>query len=296
MIAAGVKDKIDCFALVKGPGRRRMSDIRYLDTTTNEYRLAKFDLGDPEWYDTWGAFLPVLRNHLKEKGWFERATLSFDEKPEKYMRLIFDFLIKHAKDFKISIAGGGHYPGDKRKWADEISLYYDILTDEAEWEQMKPLVKRMKADPGRYVTFYTACEPPLPNCFLYSPLRESRLLPWLAWKYGLDGYLRWASNAFPEEVWEQPNYKWHSGDMYFVYPGPDGPLDGMRWELMRQGIQDYEALRIAQESAEAAGRADLIKTLNEAVRTGTVISDCHRVPRVGEARAIVNEVIRELGG
>jgi hypothetical protein len=84
--------------------------------------------------------------------------------------------------------------------------------------------------------------------------------------------------------------------MYFVYPGPDGPLDGMRWELMRQGIQDYEALRIAQERAAEAGRADLTKKLDSAVWTATVISDCHRVPRVGEARAVVNEVIRELGG
>jgi hypothetical protein len=296
MMAAGVTKKIDCFSLVKGPGQRRMSDIRYLDTSSNRYRLAKFDIGDPEWYDVWSAFLPALRKHLKEKGWFDRAILSFDEKPQKYMQLIFDFLVKEARDFKFGIAGGSHYPGDRRKWADEISIYHRLLNDEVEMKAMQPLIKRMKADPDRYITFYTACQPAMPNCFIYSPLRESRLFAWLAWHYGLDGYLRWASNAFPENVWEQPNYKWHSGDMYFVYPGQGGPLDSMRWELLRQGIQDYEALRIATEKAENAGRKDLLKKLNEAVRTGIVVSDCHRVPLVGEARVMVNQVIKELGG
>jgi hypothetical protein len=45
-----------------------------------------------------------------------------------------------------------------------------------------------------------------------------------------------------------------------------------------------------------ARRDDLVKKLGSAVWTGTVISDCHRVPRVGEAREIVNDAIRELGG
>jgi hypothetical protein len=292
MIEAGVRDKIDCYALVMGPGGTTDAHIRYLDTAGGQYRTAELTVGEPLWREAWTAFLPVFRKHLKEKGWFEKALLGFDEKPEKVMKIIFDFIVKEAPDFKIAASGG--YPGDERKWGDEIVFIIDELTNPERWAEIESLVRRMHEDPSRYVTFYTCCWPYFPNTFLYSPLRESRLLAWLAWKYGFDGYTRWAVNAFPEDVWTQPNYKWHSGDMYFVYPGREGPLDGMRWELMRQGIQDYEALKMAWEMAVESGRKDLIEKLQQAVAQATIIDSCSWIPYIAEARAVVNRVIREL--
>ncbi|MFC1613841.1 glycoside hydrolase domain-containing protein [Gemmatimonadota bacterium] len=293
MMEAGVREKIDCYALVMGPGGTTDAHIRYLDTGSGEYRTAELAVGEPMWQQAWTAFLPVLREHLEEKGWFDKALLGFDEKPEKVMKIIFDFIIRTAPDFKLASSGG--YPGDERKWGDEIVFIIEDLLDRTRWAEIEPLVRRMHEDPSRYVTFYTCCWPRIPNTFLYSRLRESRLMAWIAWKYGLDGYTRWAVNAYPEDVWTQPRYKWHSGDMYFVYPGQDGPLDGMRWELMRQGIQDYEVLKMAWEKAEKAGRKDLLDKLDQAVRLGTIIEACSWVPYVEKARAVVNEVIRELG-
>lgn len=292
MMDAGVDRKIDCYAIVRGPGSTRDAHIRYLDTASGEYRLQELSIGEPMWREAWNAFLPAFRKHLKEKGWFEKAVLGFDEKPEDDMKIVFDYIKKEAKDFKVALSGG--FPGDEEKQGDEICVYIDHMLDKQEWKELKPLVDEMHADPNRFVTFYTACAPYYPNTFLYSRLRESRMLPWLAWKWGFDGYTRWAVNAFPEDVWNQPNYKWHSGDMYFVYPGENGPLDGMRWELMRQGIQDYEAFRIAWNGAEKAGRKDLLKRLEEALAEATRFDSCHSLPFVSEGRDIVNEVLHEL--
>ncbi|HUU29459.1 MAG TPA: DUF4091 domain-containing protein [archaeon] len=293
MMKAGVKDKIDCYALVMGPGSTTNANIRYLDTSAGEYRTAELEVGEPMWREAWAAFLPVLREHLKEKGWFEKALLGFDEKPEKVMKIIFDFIIETAPDFKLASSGG--YPGDERKWGDEVVIHIDEMTDRGRWAQVEPLVKRMHADKSRYVSFYTACMPHFPNTFIFSPLRESRLMAWLAWKYGFDGYTRWAVDLFPEDIWNQPLFTWPSGDMFFVYPGEEGPLDSMRWELMRQGIQDYEALRMAWEMAQKAGRKDLLEKLGKAVRRATIIDSCGWIPYIEEARGLVNEVIRELG-
>jgi len=293
MMKAGVRDKIDLYALVMGPGGTLKADIRYLDTTTGDYRTAQMKVGDRIWREAWKAFLPVLRKHLKEKGWFDKAVLGFDEKPENVMGIIFDFILAEAPDFKIASSGG--FPGDERKWADEIVLFFDNITDKSLWQQYEPLVREMHADKSRLITFYTCCMPHYPNTFLFSQLRESRLLAWLTWKYGFDGYIRWAVNIYPEDTWNQPMFTWPSGDMFFVYPGEDGPLDSMRWELLRQGIQDYEALRIAWEMAEKAGREDLLDKLREAVARGTIIDSCSWIPYIEQARAIVNEVIRELG-
>ena len=293
MMKAGVRRRIDCYSLVMGPGNTTNAHIRYLDTTAGTHRTAELTVGDPLWREAWAAFLPVLRKHLKEKGWFDKAVLGFDEKPEEVMRVIFDFIIRTAPDFKLASSGG--YPGDERKWADEIVLIIDNLTDENLWKHYEPLVKRMQQDRSSLITFYTCCWPHYPNTFLFSQLRESRLMAWLAWKYGLDGYLRWAVNIYPEDVWNQPFFTWPSGDMFFVYPGKQGPLDSMRWELLRQGVQDYEALRIAWDMAEKAGRQDLLDILRQAVQTATIIDSCSWIPYIEEARKLVNEVIRELG-
>jgi len=293
MTGAGMTEKIDCFSMVEGPWINTNADIRYLDTSAGTHRLLDLTLGDPVWREVWAAFLPAFKKHLEQKGWFGRTFLAFDEKPEKEMRMIYDFLIAQAPDFKVSIAGG--YPGDERKWSDEVILHFGELASEEAAARQRPLIEKMRGE-GRYISFYTACTPHYPNVFLFSQLRECRLLPWIAVKYGLSGYLRWAVAAFPADVWNQPNYKWHSGDMYFVYPGRDGPLDGMRWELFRQGVEDCEAWRIARRMCETAGRSDLTGKLDRAVTMATELESCDQIPWVGQARGIVNEVIRELGG
>jgi hypothetical protein len=294
MIEAGVREKIDLYALVMGPGSTTDAHIRYLDTVSGEYRTAELTVGDPLWREVWTAFLPVLKTHLEEKGWFGIALLGFDEKPEAVMKVIFDFILETAPDFKLASSGG--YPGDKRKLGDEIVFHIDEMMNERRWAEIEPLVRRMHEDKSKFVSFYTCCVPHFPNTFIFSPLRESRLLAWLTWKYGFDGYTRWAVDLFPEDVWNPPRFTWPSGDMFFVYPGRDGPLDSMRWELMRQGIQDYEALRIAWEAAEKAGREDLVEKLRQAVARGTIIDSCEWIPYLEEARALVNEVLRELMG
>ena len=104
------------------------------------------------------------------------------------------------------------------------------------------------------------------------------------------------STFYPEDIWNQPRYKWPSGDMFFVYPGPSGPLDSIRWELMRQGIQDYEALRIAMEMASEAGRDDLIEKMDRAVDSAARFDSCGLMPNAEEARKVIDNVIRELAG
>ncbi len=292
MLAAGIDRKIDLYAMVMGPGSTTDAFIRYLDTAGGEYRTLELTVGDPGWREVWRAFLPALKAHLEEKGWFEIAMLGFDEKTPDVMDVIFDFVTQYAPEFKLVSSGG--YLGNARKRGTEIVIPIDEVRDQRRWAELKPVVEQMAANPEQFVTFYTACWPYFPNTFLYSPLRESRLLAWIAYEYGFEGYTRWAVNAFPENVWEQPNFKWHSGDMYFVYPGERGPLDSMRWELLRQGIQDYEALRIAWRAAEAAGRQDLLDKLKAAVSQGSIIDSCSVIPWIEQARRLVNEVIREL--
>ena len=35
------------------------------------------------------------------------------------------------------------------------------------------------------------------------------------------------------------------GDPFVVYPGPDGPLDSIRWEVFAESLEDYAMLQTA---------------------------------------------------
>jgi len=292
MLKAGVDRKIDLFSLVMGPWIIPDAHIRYRDTVSGQYRTITMDVGDPRWYDCWRRFLPVLREHLIERGWYDISVLGFDEKPEKIMRIIFDLITEVAPDFKVCQAGG--FAGDERNRGIDLALGFQNISQEAQWESIRPVVEQYHQDPDKFVTFYTACSPWYPNTFLFSTLRESRLMPWIAARYGFDGYARWAISLYPEDVWNNPRYGWASGDMFFTWPGPEGPLDSMRWEVLRQGIQDYETLQIAMRMAEQAGREDLLGELESAVESGGTIDNCGALPVIEDARRRVNDVIREL--
>ena len=72
------------------------------------------------------------------------------------------------------------------------------------------------------------------------PLIETRLMHWLNYRYNLRGYLHWGFNAWTDDPINGPGE--HRGDGWHVYPKKDGLLNSVRWEQMRNGLQDYECL------------------------------------------------------
>ena len=94
---------------------------------------------------------------------------------------------------------------------------------------------------------------------------ENRAMFWDVWRRDAKGYLYylstwWGRGATP---WERPNfllpqftYKYRHGDGYFFYPplrkgAPKQPIldhvvPTIRWELMREGAEDYDYLRMLE--------------------------------------------------
>ncbi len=42
-----------------------------------------------------------------------------------------------------------------------------------------------------------------------------------------------------------------NGDGILIYPGPDGPVNSIRWEVVRDGIEDYDYLALFMERRRA---------------------------------------------
>ena len=56
-------------------------------------------------------------------------------------------------------------------------------------------------------------------------------------------------------AWERG---WAYGDTFLVYPGPDGPVDSMRWEVLGASLQDYALL----QSLGTRRDSDLLAPIN----------------------------------
>jgi hypothetical protein len=92
------------------------------------------------------------------------------------------------------------------------------------------------------------------------------MLGWLFYRNRARGFLHWGYNYWyrsqtrelinPYQVLDGhwwPN--WAYGDPFLVYPGEDGPVDSLRWEVFAEGLQDYALLQTAGVDPDDASLA-----------------------------------------
>ncbi len=77
------------------------------------------------------------------------------------------------------------------------------------------------------------------------PLIDSRIMHWLNYKYDAIGYLHWGWNQWEGNPYTEAGM--HFGDAWHVYPVKEDVLNSLRWEQMRNGIQDYEYFRMLED-------------------------------------------------
>lgn len=147
---------------------------------------------------------------------------------------------------------------------------------------------------GLKTTYYVACGIPEPNNFTFSPPAESCYEGWFAAAEGFDGFLRWAYNSWPEDPQIDSRYtKWPAGDTYLIYPGA---RSSVRFERMREGIQDYEKIRILRDelagdpSEEAAAE---LKRLNDFLGSidNKILDTKSAAEIINEGKQIIYEIV-----
>lgn len=225
--------------------------FRYMDEATGNYVYAEWSPESEEFRRFWKIFLDDLRLHLDKKGWFKKTYLGINENPLNITIAAAKFIKQHSKDWKITYAGDWH-----PELTGLLDDYSPIINSEP---SRKELLER-KAK-GFTTTFYVCCTPPRPNNFVFSPPVEGRYISWYAAAYGYDGFLRWAYDAWPEDPLRDARHTlWPAGDCFMVYPGGNSSI---RYEKMREGIVDYEKIRILREKAAASSDPKVKQTLKE---------------------------------
>lgn len=214
-------------------------EFRYFDEASQHMVDAKLRPGTPEYDEHWGRFLKDFVSHLRTKGWLQRTRIGMDERPDALMRGAIATLKKHAPE--LTIASAINHPSETTQDIEDLSP--GIQTSEE--FSAADLVKRRQD--GKLTTFYVCTSPRVPNTFTFSPPAESEWLGLFASARGMDGFLRWAYNSWVEDPLKSTDFtSWPSGDCFLVYPGN---RSSVRFERLRDGLEDFEKLRLLREQA-----------------------------------------------
>jgi Glycoside hydrolase 123, catalytic domain len=257
--------------------------------------LGGFKAGSPEYARLLHDYLRQVEQHLRENDWLNKAfTYWFDEPAQKD----FAFVVDGMKRLKAAA------PGIKRMLTKEpepelignVDIWCGLTP---QWTRVKVRARRAA---GEEVWWYICTGPKAPYLteFIDHPGTELRLWPWQSWQYDVSGILIWSTvywtspEAYPDSLqdpWQDPmswvngygtpagtRRPWGNGDGRFLYPPrrnpntanqPDlnGPINSIRWEALRDGMEDYEYFWLLNEetgrAAHRPGAADLIQTARQ---------------------------------
>ncbi len=239
-------------------------------------RIGGFGEQTPEYQAMFASYVKQLEEHLREKGWLEMAYIYwFDEPNPKDYGFVANGMRRLRK----------YAPGLPRMLTEEPAD--NELTDVVDiWCPISYNFDHQKAEQrradGQRFWWYVCTAPKAPYCTLFIDHSATELRTWLwqTWQRDISGVLVWQSNywtsdtAFPESPqnpYEDPmgyvtgystpkgtKLAWGNGDGRFIYPPESAatpasepviapPVSSIRWEMLREGIEDYEMLYLLRQ-------------------------------------------------
>ncbi len=142
---------------------------------------------------------------------------------------------------------------------------------------------------------------PYANFFVDFEAVEHRTLFWQTWALGIRGMHYWNINFAPPDadpylglVDATPV----NGNGYLVYPGATGPVSSIRWETIRDGIDDYDYLVIVRarmaELEKRGGNTALLQRAKNTLNLGPLVQDLVGFPREPDMLIAKRREIAEL--
>ncbi|WP_276482651.1 DUF4091 domain-containing protein [Paraflavitalea pollutisoli] len=271
--SCGITGDINCYSMV--PWKIAFT---YFDESLGKDTVFTQAIGSDAYNAFWRPMLTDFTRHLKARGWFQQTTIAMDERPLPAMQAVIKLLKSVDPGWKIALAGNYH---------SEIEADIDNYCI-ASGQQFPPEVLATRKKRGQVSTWYTCCSEKYPNGFTFSPPDEHVWMGWYTAATGMDGYLRWAYNSWPQRPMTDSRFTaWPAGDTYQVYPGP---LSSIRFEKLVEGIQDYEKIQLLRKTYHQTGQTTQANELEAALRTFTIdkLSTTPAALQVAPLKALLN--------
>lgn len=210
---------------------------------TNRFGTAE-EILTPVWRARCESYARALAAHLRARGWQDRVVFSlFDEPHAEYYPLIRETvaLLKQVEPSWRFTFWGVYAPaleGTIEVWTVPASHYSPSLA------------AKVRAR-GEEVWVYNP-----PGYGVGTTAMAVRANYWWAWREGIPAVFQWTTNAWIE--WTRSTTLWDAQrNASWVLPGDDGPAGTLRWELTREGLEDYEYLTLLSRLVAQAEKRGL---------------------------------------
>ncbi|MEV4559250.1 discoidin domain-containing protein [Kitasatospora sp. NPDC049285] len=252
--------------------------------------------GCPDTNGWLNQFFPALKAHLDAKGWTNNFYMSALDEPTSAPQAT-------AANWFYSLYEQ-YFPNPRTNEA-QLTTF---TGDAAHLSTQTPLSSNYDANVALYQNYriggkdlwlYTCILPQgtYMNRFTSNYLSGTRLLPWLTWKIGGDGYLHWGWNYWHDDF--NPPYPGadtfntpQTGDHWLVYPNKAGYgiYDSLRSEAQTAGLQDFELLQQL-----AAVKPQAARTLAETLVTNPSVYDTSGWNVEGRHKQLLDELAAAAG-
>jgi hypothetical protein len=211
-------------------------------------------------------FIPALLAHLRHKGWDKIYLQHICDEPEDGNEKSYAEIASQIKtiDPSIKLIDAVHSHG--------VNNTIDVWVPQLDFFDTHYSFYKERLAAGNEVWFYTCLSPQgeYANRFIELPLIKTRLLHWINFRYGATGYLHWGWNFWSENCLEESagiipeaGNIMPGGDAFITYPGNGKILSSIRLEAMRDGIVDYELLKMLEQKKPESAREICRRTVYE---------------------------------
>ncbi len=205
------------------------------------------DALSPLWRARCEGYARALAEHLRGKGWNDRIVLSlFDEPHAEYCPLIRDtvaLLREVEPNWRFTFWG---------VYTPLLEGTIDVWTVSA--GRYSPTIAAQARARGEEVWVYNP-----PGYCIDATAAAVRANWWWVWRHRIPAVFQWTITAWIE--WTGSDSLWDPHrNASWILPGEDGPINTMRFELTREGLEDYEYLTLLSElvaATEQAGQREL---------------------------------------
>jgi hypothetical protein len=217
------------------------------DETSGKEKILYLPLLSKEYFKAIEEVFSQWQQHVKEKGWQDMAYLYNIDEPApdpdiiKLANTINGAIKKAAPDIPLLLTMPTRdYNG--------IGIYC-MMFDRINYLELAQAILS-----GKKFWSNLTCSPhsPYANFFLYQPGIFHRMFFWQTFKYQGTGFLYWEANYW----YFDPNAGLHGKpfplnlDGSLLYPGKEGPVNSVRLENIRDGVEDYDYLALLRKAVE----------------------------------------------
>lgn len=240
-----------------GVGFPSFQIMQFVDNSTpRPQEFCGVDRG-PDHYGTdaynaeWSKLLAAIEAYLVERGWQDRGYYYVQNEPqgpEDYDVAAFlaDLAKTAAPNLRLAISE--EPKPEIVEHAQANGHGYDLWwADLSEFEPTYAKTRQAAGDTVWWYFLYGDLPPHFNPITIDHAGIETRIAHWAAWKYRIRGFAYYSVTGWGADPYAEPRPQGtnQNGDGFLLYPPQNGqPVTSIRWELLREGVEDFEYLRL----------------------------------------------------